>query len=370
MGLDFKNIDLVSNHVRDVHAFFALNRVADSIQIMDELGKSVFHNDSFINLFGYTVDQLNEAGGLYAILKDPQIANIIVNELEVKPGWMGKVQIYTLAGNLVSVVLRINKVKTEHRENQGYVCFFSNNLYQYNVYAEKGKYYRHFEEAEKLARLGYFSSVISHELNNPLNIINTKIYFLQRELESISKESEVWEHLTKIKQQLKRLKNLATSVLQYARHDVKKDYLVNVNQVIQRTLEFFDDQLTDDIVVVNRLDKSVSLVPADSTGLEIVFKNLISNAIEALEESGTITISTRNVNEKFIEITISDSGKGISEDLQEKVFDPFFTSKSKEGGYGLGLSICENIIHEHNGMINLRSRIGRGTTFVILLPRL
>ena len=354
-----------------LRAITALDRAGEAIQIIDHVGKSTYHNLSFINLFGFSIDQLNETGGFYAILKDTETACTILEELEKKHNWVGKVQIYTLAGDLRSVQLRVHKIRHDYFAELGYICYYSNNLYLFNIFQNKSKYYNHIEEAEKLARLGFFSSVISHELNNPLNIIQTKLYFLQRELDShVPKESEAWEHLGKIKLQLERLQKLAGSVLQYAKHSVKKDYLVNVNQILMRTLEFLEDHFSESILVRKELDPGLSLIPADATGMEIVFKNIIFNAIESLPGKGVIAIKTRNLDEKMIEICISDNGKGIPETLQNKIFDPFFTSKSKEGGYGLGLSICESIISEHNGEIFVKSQVGRGTLFIIRLPRI
>ncbi len=101
--------------------------------------------------------------------------------------------------------------------------------------------------------------------------------------------------------------------------------------------------------------------------LNQVFMNILSNAIDAIVEKGTITISTSKSNGS-IRVSIKDTGRGIPEDIQSKIFEPFFTTKEVGQGTGLGLSICHSIIEKHNGSIQVKSEIGKGTEFEIMLP--
>ncbi|MBN2414111.1 GHKL domain-containing protein [candidate division KSB1 bacterium] len=349
----------------------ALDHASDAIQIVNELGKSLYHNKVFIHLFGYTVEQLNEAGGIFAVFAEPDIPQQILSSLEEKNSWNGSVKIYSLSGELKLLYLRIYKVMDNHSTSVGNICMFNEKNSQLYVYSDREKYLKKIEDAEKLARLGYFSSAISHELNNPLNIIQTKLFLLKRGLSEIHMDEshETWEHIDKINQQIIRLSNLAQSILQYAKPALKKDYLVNINQLLLRTLGYFEDFFSETIHLQKKFDPNLSMIPGDETGLEIVFKNIILNAIESIHSKGMIEITTKNFDDKHIHVIIKDTGIGITQENINKVFDPFYTNKEKAGGYGLGLSLCENIIEEHNGFISIKSKENIGTIFVIHLPR-
>ncbi|HDM77074.1 MAG TPA: GHKL domain-containing protein, partial [Deltaproteobacteria bacterium] len=127
--------------------------------------------------------------------------------------------------------------------------------------------------------------------------------------------------------------------------------------------------------VITDLDKSLPPVPCKIAEINQVILNMVVNAAHAIEEvlgenpqkKGTITIKTRK-NDKYAEIIISDTGKGIPEDLRSKIFDPFFTTKDVGKGTGMGLNLAHNIISEHGGTINVESEVGAGTTFTIRLP--
>jgi len=361
------------NRIQDnlLQAKTALDNAGDAIQIVNELGKSLYHNRAFINLFGYSVQQLNQAGGVYAVFENPDSSQKIIETLENKNFWKGKVKIYSLSGELKYLFLRVYNVVNKNSIKVGNICIFNENNCQSDSYYEKEQYLKKIQNAEKLARLGYFSSAISHELNNPLNIIQTKLFFLKKNLLEIQKDKthETWDHLEKIDQQIIRLSNLAQSVLQYAKPTVKKDQLVNVNQVLFRTLGFFEDFFSKSINLQTKLDPNLSPIPGDETGLEIVFKNIILNAIESIRGKGMIEVKTKNFDEKYINIIIKDTGIGIPKENINKIFDPFYTNKGKSGGYGLGLSLCENIIKEHQGTISIESKENVGTIFITSLPK-
>lgn len=108
-------------------------------------------------------------------------------------------------------------------------------------------------------------------------------------------------------------------------------------------------------------------IPCYPGQLNQVFTNLLDNAIDAIENKGTITISTK-LKKKHVLISIRDTGKGIPEENLRKILDPFFTTKEVGQGTGLGLSICQGIIEKHKGIIDVKSVIGKGTEFIVTLP--
>ena len=120
-------------------------------------------------------------------------------------------------------------------------------------------------------------------------------------------------------------------------------------------------------IEINKLYGNIPEIECYPGQLNQVFMNILSNAIDAIDDKGIIAISTSKSN-KSIRISIKDSGRGISENIKSKIFDPFFTTKEVGQGTGLGLSICHSIIEKHRGSIEVKSEIGKGSEFVIALP--
>jgi len=123
------------------------------------------------------------------------------------------------------------------------------------------------------------------------------------------------------------------------------------------------------------LSPDLPSILGDSTHLQTLFLNLITNALDAMPQGGVLTVKTRQVSPPFssedgrwLEISITDTGIGITEESKKRIFDPFFTTKKMGEGTGLGLAICEKIVKEHSGKIDLESEVGKGSTFSILIP--
>jgi signal transduction histidine kinase len=136
----------------------------------------------------------------------------------------------------------------------------------------------------------------------------------------------------------------------------------DLNMVIDESLRVMR---IPDGVEVKRQFKQVSLLRVDVNQLKHVFKNLVENVVYAMDQNGTLTIATREVD-GFVEVAFKDTGKGIPEELRSQLFKPFFTTKIK--GMGLGLAICQKFVHSHNGTIVVESEVGKGSTFTVKIP--
>jgi two-component system NtrC family sensor kinase len=143
-----------------------------------------------------------------------------------------------------------------------------------------------------------------------------------------------------------------------------------MNTILQDCLSFIQQQaLFHNVQIEMNLDTELPSVVIDPSQIERVFINLIVNAAEAMDGFGRLTISTRRTAaDSSIEIEVTDTGHGISEENLERIFDPFFTTKETGYGVGLGLAISYGIVKEHKGAISVESRIGSGTTFTVRLP--
>ena len=231
---------------------------------------------------------------------------------------------------------------------------------------------RLFEErlrqAEKLMIMGMIASEIAHEVGTPLNIISGRVELLserEKSNEHIRKDLEV------INQQIERITKIIRKRLDVTRHKKGQTQIVNLHHLLSGLIDFLRLQLEK---ASTRIDFSVPqdvCIQGDEDQLQQVFINILINAIQAMDTTGTLSIrstSGAGENSHYVEITIKDTGTGISPENLDKIFEPFFSTKQDQGGTGLGLSVAQDIIKKHGGEIFVESKLGEGTTFHILLP--
>ncbi|MCB0391618.1 MAG: HAMP domain-containing protein, partial [Bdellovibrionales bacterium] len=243
----------------------------------------------------------------------------------------------------------------------------------------------------KMASLGQLVAGVAHELNNPIGFIYSNMGHLRDYSKSLMKIVETAEknpkNLSKIKEEeefeyivkdmpkliqsceegAKRTRDIVLGLRNFSRLEEAKLKKVNIEQSLNDTLNLLSGELKNRI----RVEKDYAGIPEVNcypSQLNQVFMNILSNAAQAIEENGTIRLGTREVEDGKIEISIKDSGKGMSQETIEKVFDPFFTTKTLGKGTGLGMSISYGIIQKHGGDIQVQSEIGKGTTFTLILP--
>lgn len=219
---------------------------------------------------------------------------------------------------------------------------------------------------QQLSALSELSSSVAHEIRNPLNAIATISQQIGKDFTVIKNENE-FKQLTKIVyKEVKRINSIIENFLKFARPiPIKTDFFSINDFFIQLKLQyqniFNEKNILFDIQMMRDF-----LVKWDKFQIKQVFINLIENSIDAIDNNGRITIIVNELNNK-IEIKFSDTGKGIPEDLINKIFNIYFTTKNN--GNGIGLSIVNKIINEHNGLINVTSKVNNGTTFTLILPK-
>jgi signal transduction histidine kinase/ligand-binding sensor domain-containing protein len=241
-------------------------------------------------------------------------------------------------------------------------------------------------QAEKMASLGNLAAGIAHEINNPVGAINSAANTSHRSIDKVIKALEEGKDLEEIKEDQyfkkalnsfisnndvitmasERITDIIQSLRNFARLE-EADFLeADIHEGLESTLTLLHHELKNRIEVIKEFG-DIPKIYCYPNQINQVFVNILANASHSIEDKGTIKIKTSKSDDKIV-IRISDDGKGIKEENLKKIFDPGFTTKGVGVGTGLGLSISYNIIKDHNGEIRVKSELGRGTEFTIILP--
>lgn len=221
-------------------------------------------------------------------------------------------------------------------------------------------------QSAKLAAIGELASNIAHEINNPLTSILGYAGLIKTETDPLTRK----EDLEIIEKEALRAREIIKNLLDFARQTPLKIEEVDINNVLKTVLSLTKSQArAGDIEVIEYLKEELPKVPIDINQIKQVFINIINNAIFAMPGGGKLWISTTIDDGKdFVRVGFKDTGTGISEENLTRIFEPFFTTKDASSGTGLGLSISYGIVERHGGKIEVDSKVGEGSTFIVKLP--
>jgi signal transduction histidine kinase len=230
---------------------------------------------------------------------------------------------------------------------------------------------------EKLASIGKLAAGIAHEINNPLAAIAGCVEGLisrsqDETLAKVAAFEDFPEYLKIIDGEIFRCKGIISNLLDFSRNkDILKQE-IRINETLEQTLQLLGHHKSfKQLQVVKELDPACPPIVGNGGELRQVFLAMCINAMDAMNESGTLTIRTApelHNGQGAVRVQFQDTGVGIPAGNLNKIFDPFFTTKPVGKGTGLGLSICYGIVGSHQGSIKVESEVGQGTTFHILLP--
>lgn len=218
--------------------------------------------------------------------------------------------------------------------------------------------------SERLASLGTLAAGIAHEINNPLNSILMATDFALRH---IKEEKKLSETLHIISHEVRRCGKIVKGVLQFSRDEKRPKTAFDLNTIVQNAVELARTYVNSPLTI--NLDLSFEPLNAmlNPTEIEQIVVNLIQNAVEASINDTEVTIATLHNSNRAI-LRVTDNGVGIPEDMQMKIFDPFYSTKTEKGGTGLGLSVVHGIVGEHGGSIRIVSKPGEGACFEVEFP--
>ena len=223
--------------------------------------------------------------------------------------------------------------------------------------------------SEKMASLGVLASGIAHEINNPLNFIKGGVFGIESYVKENLKESlnELNPFLDGVNEGICRAAEIVKSLNHYNRRNDAKMIACDIHSIIENCLVMLNNQIKDRITVEKKYTTKKFVLACNEGKLHQAILNVLSNAAHAIENEGIIKIKSF-VKAKDFKLEVTDTGTGISNEHIDKILDPFFTTKAPGKGTGLGLSITYNILQEHNGTIEFKSKRHKGTTVIITLP--
>jgi signal transduction histidine kinase len=230
--------------------------------------------------------------------------------------------------------------------------------------------------SEKMASIGQLVAGIAHEINNPVNAIVNTVGPLEEAIGELASDpaqkeaaDDIRDMVRVVQRGAQRTKAIVTALHNYSRTDDEKVVDFDLNRSLDDSLELLRHLLKGNVKVDKHYGE-VGKIRGHAGQLGQVFMNLFTNAIQAMagRDDATLTIRTRLISGQ-VEVQVEDNGAGIPKDVVSRIFDPFFTTKDVGEGTGLGLSIVHELVTRHSGTIEVDTRVGAGTTFIVTLPR-
>jgi signal transduction histidine kinase len=238
----------------------------------------------------------------------------------------------------------------------------------------QAKYY----QAEKMATIGMLAAGVAHEINNPLTAVYGLAEGIRRRLPVIRAAVEddlyadVSEYTETILMECRRCRDIVRSMLSFSRPHTLAFSPLCLNEVVTDTLSILrsrlDERAKNGLTLTVNLYEDLPTVPGDEAQLKQVLLNILANSMDAIKGEGEITITTHPENDNTVNLSVEDTGCGISPENMDKLFSPFFTTKPVGQGIGINLAACYSIVREHHGVIEVASEVGLGTHFTVKLP--
>lgn len=263
------------------------------------------------------------------------------------------------------LVTRLEREKEELQEANREIRILAQNLAK-NV-EELKKTQKQLIQSEKLAATGRLAADIAHEINNPVGIIVSSVECMLLDGDHTLSDESINDAKVIINQ-ADRIGKITRLLLSFARLPVEEKTDVNINEIIEETISLFHKHLLKKgISVYQELVEDIPLILGNSNQIQQILVNLITNADDAMEKGGNLYLRTRCHDRNLI-VEIEDEGCGIAAEKLDKIFDPFYTTKGKGLGTGLGLAVSYGLVEEHGGKIEVVSKEGEGTCFIISFP--
>jgi PAS domain S-box/PAS domain S-box len=363
----------IENKLRETNSFLTniIISSVDGIIAADIKGNVILFNQGAELMLGYSADEVINGGVHITQMYIPGQAKEIMKKLrDPDLGPAGKlsstqVNLVTKKGEGLPASLSAAIIYDEVGQEIASVGIFTDLRERFRMQKELEETHLKLLHSEKMASLGKMAAGVAHEINNPLGGI---LIYANLLLEETPAEDPKWANLKHIVDQTMRCKDIVKELLDFSRQTKHRWVQCDINQSLEQIIGLLGKQaLFHDIQIIKEIDPLLIPIIADPGQLNQVFINLMTNAADAMNGIGILTVRTYSLPEEGkIGVEISDTGCGIPPEILPRIFDPFFTTKDK--GTGLGLSTVYGIIGEHGGSIEVRSNTGQGTVFILRLP--
>jgi PAS domain S-box-containing protein len=377
IGYEGLNIDItgrkkMERELKEANDFLMnlIESSVDGIIVTDMKGDILIFNKGAEDLLGYKAEEVVEKMNIRSIYQ-PGVAKEVMDKLKSPDfGGVGKLTSFPILhrrkdGELIEGDLSASIIYDEEGHEIASVGIFKDLRERLGIERELQKMQEALLQSEKLAAMGRLTSQIAHELNNPIYGIMNTLELLKTEIPPESKRRRILELSLS---EIQRLSEMLRNMLSFSKPEEEKRRPVKIDELIEGILLVMEKQMKEsNIQVEASFDPDVPEIMASTNQMRQVMLNILKNAKEAMPKGGTLFVKTSKEDNKVL-IYIQDTGIGIPEEIKDKIFEAFFTTKQKVKGVGLGLSVCYGIIKDHGGEIKVESEVGKGTTFTIRLP--
>ena len=348
-----------------IRFFNVAENSVNPIQITDLNGKMIYVNKAFINASGYTTDEL--------IGKNPRVFGSgkssskfwdrMWDTISSGKVWVGEVENKRKDSTAFFTQLLVSPILDKDGKVSGYFGI-------HRDLSEKRTLERQLIHTQKMESIGTLAAGIAHEVGNPLASISALVQVAQRSTE----DPFVNEKLSLVKSQITRISKIIRDLVDFSRPSNYELNLTDINESIKEAVEITKvGTKAKDISFIVELSEKSPKLPLIADQIQQVFVNILLNAVDAIIEKSSLSkeekiIVTATSDEEYVTILFSDSGKGIKEENLQKIFEPFFTTKKEGRGTGLGLWVSYGIVKSFQGDLQVKSKLNKGTTFIIKLP--
>lgn len=349
-----------------------LDQAQDAILVRDLEQKILFWNKGAEKIYGWAAEEALGKNARELLFKEPsaqfeQAATAVIKNGE----WQGEIRQTRRDGTEITVESRWTLVRDEKGQPHSILVINTD-------ITEKKRMETQFLRAQRMESIGTLAGGIAHDLNNVLSPILMAIDMLQ--LKTTDEASKKW--LDVLRTNAERGGNMVRQVLSFARGVEGERVTLQPKHLIKEIVKILKETLPKSIEINFHIPPDLWMISADATQMHQVLMNLCVNARDAMPEGGSISIKAENVfvdenyarmhleakPGRFVVISVSDTGPGMSAEIQSRIFEPFFTTKEMTKGTGLGLSTALTIVKSHGGFINVYSELHKGSQFTLYLP--
>lgn len=357
---------------------FIIDSTSDAIGMATAEGVHFYQNKAFNNMFGFTVEEVAKRHPT-AAFNDKETGKEVFETIQAGNSWHGEVQMTAKDGRSFPVFLKADAVKYEDGKVAAVIGVHTDISERKRTEKEKARLELMLAHSQKMESIGRLAGGVAHDFNNLLTAIlgNTEIG-----MQTLSPDDKLYQRFATIKKAAESAAEITRQLLAFSRKQIVKPQIIDLNELIKQLIRVLTPLIGENISLEINTGKDLHAIELDPVNIEQIIINLATNARDAMPDNGKIIFETANVEldeaycathagvspGKYVRLTISDTGDGMDEEIMKHLYEPFFTTKEKDVGTGLGLATVYGIVNQNGGLIEVYSELKKGTTFKIYFP--